>query len=237
MPRKVFPPSVRGGKRVTLRKKQLRQLAEAGKLALSTQQEKDLQDTCTTYLVHSKFEQEGVLASAVTGVYEGLISDLSAVITSIAHVVGQETAQHHDVHVELEEKLEAVSSEETVCTVLHRIMAFQSAAVEAREEHVSRFGGPGRPIENESLRAFIWDLANLFEAAGGKAGVTYRSIDNSLQSSFLTWLKTLNGFLPKQIQIKATALPDLVREVCRARNKKKKPRRQKKQSSRKRSAK
>lgn len=227
MPRKIFPPSVRGGKRVTLRKKHFDQLAKAGGLVLSSQQEGALKDACTTYLVHSKFERKAVLASAVTGVYRGLIGDLGAVITSLTHIVGKETAQHHDVHMELDDQIGAVSPGENTCAVLDRIMVFQSAAVRAHDEHVSRFGGPGRPIENESLRAFIWDLANLFEAAGGKAGVTYRSIDNSLQSPFLTWVKTLNGFLPKNIQVEATALPDLVREICRARNRKKqKPKRQ-----------
>lgn len=232
MPRKVFPPSVKGGSRVTLRRKQFEGLAKASRLAFSLELQVSLQDVCTDYLINSEFERQAVLASAVTSVYESLITELGVVVTSLAHIVGKETAQHHEVHVELDDQLHAVSPGDTVYIVLRRLMSFQRAAIKARDEHVSRFGGPGRPIENESLRAFIWELANLFEAAGGKAGVTYRPIDNRLRSPFLAWVKKLNGFLPKRIQVKGTALPDLVREVCRARNKKKK-----KKSIRKRSAK
>lgn len=218
---------------MTLRRKQLEELDNASRLAFSLELQVRLQDVCTDYLINTEFERQAVLASAATSVYESLIAELGVVITSLAHIVGKETAQHHEVHVELDDQIQALSPGDTVNVVFRRLMNFQHAAVQARDEHLSHFGGPGRPIENESLRALIWELANLFEVAGGQAGVTYRPIDNRLQSPFLAWVKKLNGFLPKRIQVKATALPDLVREVCRARNKKK----QKKKSVPKRSAK
>jgi hypothetical protein len=218
MPRKLFPPSVKGGARVRLRRKQLDELAASSALALSPEQEVNLQEVCSEFLISAKFERKGGPGSSATRVYESLISELGSTVTTLSDILGQGTPQHYQVHGELDDHIQSVAPEYDTAQVLERIAEFQQVVVKARDDHVACFGGPGRPMKNESLRAFIWSLADLFEAAGGKARVTYEPIEGRLRSPFLTWVKKINTFLPSKIRASATALPDLVREICRLRN-------------------
>ena len=184
---------------------------------MSLEQEAELKELCDDYLIATDFERGAVRGSTVTRVYTDLIKKTGSVITSLAHILGQETPQHHAVHVELEDHLRGKKADDAVRAVFDQFMNFQKIVRKARDEHVSGFGGRGRPMRNESLREFIWKLGDLYELAGGRAGVTYEPIDGSLTSPFLAWVIKINGFLPPRIQAKSTTLPDLVRELCRLR--------------------
>ena len=224
MPRKIYPPTVRGGRRVHLRKKQFEALEEVGGRPLSREHRAELKALCDDYLISSEFERRAVQPSAVTNVYDNLIKKTGSVIASLAHILGRETPEHHAVHVELEDHLRRINADNAVRAVFDQFSSFQGAVVRARNEHLSDFGGRGRPMKNESLREFIWKLGNLYELAGGRAGVTYKPIDDSLSSPFLAWVVKINEFLPQAIKAKSSALPDMVREICVRNNKRKQKR-------------
>ena len=219
MPRRILPPTVPGGERVTLTRLQLDQLVLASKLGLASVQEAELEDICTDHLVWVRFEKASSRASTATEIFEALQQQLDEVVTSITHILGTEDPQHHHVHLEIDEHLENGYPTESysVDKLLRQIMALQRAGACALKEHKLIFGGRGRPATNEGLRMFIWKLADLFEQAGGRPTGPYQGMLEKPDSPFVRWVGLLNQYLPSDIRTKNTLLPDLVRDVCRVR--------------------
>ena len=219
MPRRILPPTVPGGERVSLNRQQLDELARVGHIHLSSAQEVELQCTCTEHLILMRFEQASSPAATATEVFDNLLRQLHDLMGSISDLLGKETPQHHHVHMEIRDNLEK-SDPAGSCTVnklLDLITALYCAAGSARKEHQLIFGGRGRPSTNEGLRMFIWYLADFFEETGGKASAPYQGMIGRPDSPFARWVRLINSYLPPEIQAKDSLLPDLVREVCRIR--------------------
>jgi hypothetical protein len=219
MPRRILPPTVRGDERVTLGRELLDELRRVSNLPLASAQEAELEDICTDHLVWVRFEQASSLAGTATEIFDNLQTQLEDVVTSIAHILGTETPQHHHVHLEIDEHLEKGYPTESysVDKLLRQIMALQRAGACALKEHKLMFGGRGRPATNEGLRMFIWTLADLFEQAGGRPTAPYQGMLEKPDSPFVRWVGLLNEYLPSDVRAKKALLPDLVRDVCRIR--------------------
>lgn len=219
MPRRILPPTVSGGERVTLNRQQLDELVRVSNVHLTAGQEAEIEGICTDHLIWVRFEKASSAASTVAEILDDLQQQLQDVVTSVAHILGKETPQHHHVHVEIDEHFEkAYPTESYFVDKVHKgIMALQCAAARAGKEHRLLFGGRGRPPSNEGLRMFVWRLADLFECAGGNATAPFQGMLAKPDSPFARWVGQLNDYLPPDIRRKKSLLPDLVREVCRVR--------------------
>ena len=219
MSRLILPPSVSGGESLSLDRAQLALLAAVGQRLLTKKQECRLTEICKNHVYWKKFERESVGAYSATRVFTDVIKDLTRLSNTLANMIGMQTPQHHHVHILVNSHLERIFSEQTdpAHTAWEQIRAFQYATDRAFAEHRKLFAGPGRSQTTEGLRMFIWDLADLFERTGGKASANFKGFKDRPDSPFLRWVIEINSFLPIEARARPTALPYLVRNVCRSR--------------------
>jgi hypothetical protein len=238
MPRRILPPTVKAGERVTLNRAQLDELARVSNLSWTPAQEAELEELCAEYSILRKFEEASAGPSTVTEILDDLQHQLRDLISSLSNLLGSprpgreqrgpdtpeymEPPQYHHAHMEIDDHLENGRPGGTcsVATMLEHNTNLLDAVNRAQNDHKLIFGSPGRPLTNEGLRLFIWKLADLFENANGTATAPYQGILEKPDSPFSRWVMQLNTYLPRKIRAKESLLPDLVREVCRVRREK-----------------
>jgi hypothetical protein len=108
MPRRLLPPTVLGGERVSLNWQQLDELQGVGNLPLTSAQEAELVDICTDYLIWVRFEQASSAASTASEIFDDLQCQLHDIVTSLYQLVGTQIPQHHHVHMEINDHFENV---------------------------------------------------------------------------------------------------------------------------------
>ncbi len=219
MSRLLLPHSVPGGERCQLSKAQLDRLAAVAAHALTHEQERRLSEICDNHVCWKRFEQEATGAGSATPVFIQVRKDLSNLVNTLTNIMGMDTPQHHHVHVHVNEQLENTYSEKTDPThaVWEQLRQVQLAVDRSYRKHKRLFAGPGRSQTTEGIRMFIWALADLFEEAGGKASANFKGFKDRPDSPFLRWVTEINRCLPVEARGRPTALPYLVRSVCRSR--------------------
>jgi hypothetical protein len=220
MARNREPTTVQDSQRFLLKRKQFAHLAETAQLRFKRKQRREIASLCRTFLIERDFKRKAVSSTPATKFYKKLL-ELVTRLNKMLDELESDTTLMEEIYLDLDEELKDLYkwSNEPLVEMRYVLLALQNGVVRAAAQHHERYGGRGRPPSNEALRNFIWQLAHVFERAGGKASAWYDVVSEKRTSPFLRWVIALNEYLPEDARADPKKLPELVHEVCEKREK------------------